>query len=129
MKPYFDTNHATGLLILIVMLAWGMMELTEFSQEQERRKGAITIGRRGFWLAAVACTIATNVVLHLAPHLVPAAFEAEIAVLVADLNPTQRTRLSATASLIAVADTRLRGIDILNVEPAPTDKSMVGNGP
>jgi DNA-binding MarR family transcriptional regulator len=59
---------------------------------------------------------------------VTAAFEAEIAVLVAGLNPTQRTRLSATASLIAVADARLRGIDILNVEPAPTDKSMIRNG-
>jgi MarR family transcriptional regulator, lower aerobic nicotinate degradation pathway regulator len=51
-----------------------------------------------------------------------AAFEDEVAVLVADLNPTQRTRLSATASLIAVADARRRGIDILDVEPAPTDR-------
>jgi DNA-binding MarR family transcriptional regulator len=59
---------------------------------------------------------------------VTAAFGAEIAVLVADLNPTRRARLSATASLIAVADARLRGTDILNVEPAPTDKSMIGNG-
>jgi protein-S-isoprenylcysteine O-methyltransferase Ste14 len=73
MKPYFDTNHAAALLILIVILAWGMMELTEFSQGQERRKGATTIGRHGFWLAAVACTIATNVMLYLAPHIVPAA--------------------------------------------------------
>jgi DNA-binding MarR family transcriptional regulator len=43
-------------------------------------------------------------------------FEAEIAVLVADLNPAQRTRLSATASLIVAADGRRRGIDIFNVE-------------
>jgi MarR family transcriptional regulator, lower aerobic nicotinate degradation pathway regulator len=41
-------------------------------------------------------------------------FEAEIAVLVADLSPAQRRQLSAAASLVAVADARLRGIDILN---------------
>jgi hypothetical protein len=41
-----------------------------------------------------------------------AAFEAEVAVLVAALNPTERTRFSAIASRIAVADARRRGIDI-----------------
>jgi MarR family transcriptional regulator, lower aerobic nicotinate degradation pathway regulator len=46
-----------------------------------------------------------------------AAFEAEIAVLVAGLNPAQRARLSATASLIVAADARHRGIDIFDVEP------------
>ena len=50
---------------------------------------------------------------------VQAAFEAEIAVLIAELNPAQRTRLSATASLIVVADARRRGIDIFDVEPVP----------
>jgi MarR family transcriptional regulator, lower aerobic nicotinate degradation pathway regulator len=44
------------------------------------------------------------------------AFEDEIAILVADLNPSQRARLSATASLIVVADARRRGIDLLDVE-------------
>lgn len=43
--------------------------------------------------------------------------EAEIAVLVADLNPAKRTRLSATASLIVAADARRRGFDIFNVKP------------
>jgi MarR family transcriptional regulator, lower aerobic nicotinate degradation pathway regulator len=51
-------------------------------------------------------------------------FEAEIAGLVTDLNPTQRTRLSATASLIVVADARRRGIDILDVDPTPTATSL-----
>jgi MarR family transcriptional regulator, lower aerobic nicotinate degradation pathway regulator len=41
-----------------------------------------------------------------------AAFESDIAVLVADLSPAQRTRLSAAASLIVVADAYRRGIDI-----------------
>jgi DNA-binding MarR family transcriptional regulator len=48
---------------------------------------------------------------------VQADFEAEIAVLMADVSPAQRTRLSATASLIVAADGRRRGIDIFSVEP------------
>jgi hypothetical protein len=52
MKPYFDTNHVAGLLILVAALAWGMMELAEFSRGQEARRGATRIGGRGFWLAA-----------------------------------------------------------------------------
>src|ERR1700722_15623691 len=55
---------------------------------------------------------------------VTAAFEAEVAVLVADLHPTQRARLSATASVIAVADARRRGIDILDVDPTPADTAI-----
>jgi DNA-binding MarR family transcriptional regulator len=52
-------------------------------------------------------------------------FEDEIAVLVADLNPAQRTRLSVTASHVVVADARRRGIDILDVDPpvpGPSDR-------
>ena len=41
-----------------------------------------------------------------------AALEAEIAVLVADLTPAQRTRLSVLASRIVAADAGRRGIDI-----------------
>ncbi len=54
------------------------------------------------------------------------AFEDEIEVLVSDLSPSQRARLSATASLIVVADARRRGIDILDVDSTTVDKSMVG---
>jgi hypothetical protein len=28
MKPYFDTNHLAGLLLLVVALGWGMMEIS-----------------------------------------------------------------------------------------------------
>ncbi len=48
-----------------------------------------------------------------------AAFDAEIGLLVADLSPTRRSRLSALASMVVVADARRRGIDILSVTPAP----------
>jgi DNA-binding MarR family transcriptional regulator len=41
-----------------------------------------------------------------------AALESEIAVLVSDLTPAQRTRLSVIASRIVAADARRRGIDI-----------------
>jgi MarR family transcriptional regulator, lower aerobic nicotinate degradation pathway regulator len=39
-------------------------------------------------------------------------FEAEIALLVADLPPAQRSRLSVIASRVVAADARRRGIDI-----------------
>jgi protein-S-isoprenylcysteine O-methyltransferase Ste14 len=73
MKPYFDTNHIAGLLVLVVVLAWGAMEFSQFSQGLEARKGATKIGgpisRAVFW----ACLIAASVFLYLAPHIVPAA--------------------------------------------------------
>jgi DNA-binding MarR family transcriptional regulator len=50
---------------------------------------------------------------------VSVAFETEIEVLVSDLSPAQRARLSALASSVAVADARLRGVDITPTRPAP----------
>ena len=52
-----------------------------------------------------------------------AAFEGEIAVLVADLTIPQRTRLAAIATHIVAADAQRRGIDILNAEPSPPESS------
>jgi MarR family transcriptional regulator, lower aerobic nicotinate degradation pathway regulator len=54
---------------------------------------------------------------------VAADFEAEITPLVSELSSTQQTRLSAAASLIVVADSRRRGVDILKVDPTPGDRS------
>jgi MarR family transcriptional regulator, lower aerobic nicotinate degradation pathway regulator len=56
------------------------------------------------------------------------AFEAEVAVLVGALSPTQRDELSASASLIVGADGRRRGIDIFNVVPVarPDAPSTIG---
>ena len=47
MKPYFDTNHLAGLLLLIVVLAWGAMELGEFPRGRRARKGATRIDGAG----------------------------------------------------------------------------------
>ena len=70
MKPYFDTNHLAGLLLLVVMLGWGMMEIAHAGNS---RPGAIKVRGGGRWLILLpALTIAT-VLLHLAPHVVPAA--------------------------------------------------------
>ena len=72
MKPYFGT-HAVGLLLLLVVMAWGAMELSQYSQGVDARKGATRVGRPSWRLATWACLIAANVVLYLAPHIVPAA--------------------------------------------------------
>jgi len=53
---------------------------------------------------------------------VTVAFEAEIEVLVADLSPAQRTRLSAMASTMAIADARSRGVDIAAARPASANR-------
>ena len=54
-------------------MGWGAMELAQFSQELEARKGATRVGgptsRVVFW----ACLIAASIFLYLAPRIVPAA--------------------------------------------------------
>jgi MarR family transcriptional regulator, lower aerobic nicotinate degradation pathway regulator len=44
-----------------------------------------------------------------------ATFEEEIAVLVSDLSPNDRSRLSSLASLVAITDAKRRGLDVLAV--------------
>jgi protein-S-isoprenylcysteine O-methyltransferase Ste14 len=73
MKPYFDTNHLAGLVILIVALGWGAMELAQHSQTLEARKGATRVRWGGWRLAALACLVGVNVVLYFGPRAVPAA--------------------------------------------------------
>ena len=93
MKPYFDTNHLAGVLLLVVVLAWGAMELSQFSQGLEARKGATKIGGATSRAVFLACLIAASVFLHLAPRIVPAAairpgavaFAAGMAILVTGL--------------------------------------------
>ena len=70
MKPYFDTNHLAGLLLLVVALAWGMMEITHAGQ---RRDGATRAGGAGRGLIVLPPLLAATVLLHLAPRFAPAA--------------------------------------------------------
>jgi hypothetical protein len=41
-----------------------------------------------------------------------ATFEEEIAVLVSDLSPIDRSRLSSLASLVAITEAKPRGVDV-----------------
>ena len=70
MKPYFDTSHAAGALLLIAVLCWAMIEV---SHQGNRRHGATKVGGGGRRVAAWPFLIAASAVLYLAPPLVPAA--------------------------------------------------------
>ena len=73
MKPYFDTNHAAGLLLLLATLAWAVLELGAFARGLHARKGATKVGGRSWRVFAWACLVAANVLLYLAPRAIPAA--------------------------------------------------------
>ena len=72
MKPYFDT-HSTGQLLLIVLVAWLIMEAIQFARQHQWRAGATSIRRRSFWLGFGVCLIVTNLALYLGPSSFPGA--------------------------------------------------------
>jgi protein-S-isoprenylcysteine O-methyltransferase Ste14 len=73
MKPYFEINHAAGLVLLVAIPAWGMMELSQRSSVPQTRNGAIRVRSGGFWIGAVLCIIIGAAAVNLTPRLVPAA--------------------------------------------------------
>jgi len=72
MKPYFLT-HPIGILYLLVVLSWYLMEGVQFARQQEWRQEAARISPRSFWPAYWACVAAATTMLILAPHVAPAA--------------------------------------------------------
>ena len=70
MKPYFDTSHAAGALLLIAVLGWTMIEAAHLGNS---RQDATKVGGAGRRFAAWPFLIAASAVLYLAPPLVPAA--------------------------------------------------------
>jgi hypothetical protein len=58
MKPYFETSHLAGLLLLVVTMAWRMMELAHASNT---RDGATRAGGGGRRLAVVPLVVAALV--------------------------------------------------------------------
>ena len=70
MKPYFETSHLAGVLLLIVTMGWGAMEL---SHAGDTRDGATRAGGGGRRFAVLPVVIAASVMLYLAPRIVPAA--------------------------------------------------------
>jgi protein-S-isoprenylcysteine O-methyltransferase Ste14 len=70
MKPYFDTNHVTAVLLLMVTMAWGMMELAKASNA---RQDGIKVGGGGRRIATLPTLAAAAAALYLAPLFVPSA--------------------------------------------------------
>jgi protein-S-isoprenylcysteine O-methyltransferase Ste14 len=73
MKPYFDTNHVAGLLLLIVTMGWGAMELAQLSQEMDARKGATKVGGAASRVIFWAGISAASIFVYFAPRIMPAA--------------------------------------------------------
>jgi protein-S-isoprenylcysteine O-methyltransferase Ste14 len=74
-RPYFETSPA-GILLLLVVMIWGLLEFVKFlavQEAQEWRAGASRGGAPGFWVASAGCVIAWETWLYLAPAIVPAA--------------------------------------------------------
>jgi protein-S-isoprenylcysteine O-methyltransferase Ste14 len=72
MQPYFETNHLAAVVILTTVSAWGMMELSQRTN-QPKREGATRIGGSKFRIGLLGCVIATTAMVNLAPRVVPAA--------------------------------------------------------
>jgi protein-S-isoprenylcysteine O-methyltransferase Ste14 len=72
MTPYF-VGHPAGLALLVLVQAWGMMELGQHSQVTGAGRRATRV-RFGGWLLGVLAGIAgVNLALFGAPRIVPAA--------------------------------------------------------
>jgi protein-S-isoprenylcysteine O-methyltransferase Ste14 len=75
MRPYFQT-HAIGVLLLVGVILWFVIEFIEFlrvSEWRDRRQGAPRVRSVTSWIVAGAVVIAANIWLYLAPRIVPAA--------------------------------------------------------
>jgi len=70
MKPYFDTNPAAGVLLLVAVAGWAVIEISHLGNS---RQGATKVGGAGRRLAAWPFLTAASAVLYLAPHIVPGA--------------------------------------------------------
>jgi protein-S-isoprenylcysteine O-methyltransferase Ste14 len=72
MMPYF-VEHPAGFALLVLVQAWGMMELGQHSQTIDARRGATRV-RFGGWLVGVlAAIVGVNLALFGAPRVAPAA--------------------------------------------------------
>ena len=110
MRPYFETSHLAGVLLLVVTMAWGMMELAKATS---MREGATRVGGGGRRIAIVPVMAAAIATLHLAPHFVPAAA----------IRPA--TVAFAAGMVVLVAGLVLRGWSILTLGEYFTGVVMV----
>ena len=70
MKPYFDTSHVAGALILVAVLCWAAIEAAHLDNS---RREATRVGGAGRRFAVSPFLIAASAALYLAPPLIPAA--------------------------------------------------------
>jgi protein-S-isoprenylcysteine O-methyltransferase Ste14 len=72
MQPYYQT-HPIGVLYLIAVLGWYIMEIAQFLRQRQWRKDARRVTPRGYWPAFwVAMALAASM-LFVAPRVAPAA--------------------------------------------------------
>ncbi len=70
MKPYFDTSHVAGLLLLIATMAWGAMEL---GKTNNSRPDGIKVGGGGRQIAILPTMAVATAALYLGARFVPSA--------------------------------------------------------
>jgi protein-S-isoprenylcysteine O-methyltransferase Ste14 len=70
--PYF-VEHPAGFALLVLVQAWGMMELGQHSQTMAARRGATRVRFGGWLLGVLLAVVGVNLALFGAPRLVPAA--------------------------------------------------------
>jgi protein-S-isoprenylcysteine O-methyltransferase Ste14 len=75
-RPYFDM-HRSGLLLLVIILGWVSMEITELVRGRRsphwRDRAARSIAPRACWLTLALAAVAINGADYLAPPFIPAA--------------------------------------------------------
>jgi protein-S-isoprenylcysteine O-methyltransferase Ste14 len=77
--PYFSTHAGAGLPLLMIVLAWLLVESMMVVHARQTpewlswRRNAVTVRMRGARVTGLACTLAANGWLYFAPALVPAA--------------------------------------------------------
>jgi protein-S-isoprenylcysteine O-methyltransferase Ste14 len=72
MQPYYQT-HPIGVLYMIVVLSWYLMEIAQFLRQRQWRKDARRVSPRGYWPAFWASMAGAASMLFLAPRIAPAA--------------------------------------------------------
>ena len=126
MRPYFQT-HTIGVLLLVVVLCWLLMEFVELLRVNEwrgQRAGALRVSSTSSWIVAATVLVAANVWLYLAPRVFPAA----------EIRPGAVA--FAIGTLIFVAGVVIRGWSFTalgkyfsyNIRVSP-DQSVVTAGP
>jgi len=72
MQPYYQT-HPIGVLYLIAVLGWYLMEVAQFLRQRQWRTDTLRISPRNYWPAFWVAMAAAASMLFIAPRIAPAA--------------------------------------------------------